>query len=197
MELTGRYVIPAPPPDVWDALNNPEVLRACIPGCEAVERISATNFLAAATLKIGPMKATFKGKVMLDEIDAPHRCVIRGGGQGGVAGFANGEAEVLLTPEGEGTLLTYAAKASVGGKLAQIGQRLIDGAAREIADDFFRRFAETLTLRKIEGGGGRSDVPPVPERLQELGHIRLPSWVWAMGATVIAAILLVLFRILW
>ena len=193
-------MIPASPPEVWDALNKPEVLRACIPGCEAVERISATNFLATATLKIGPLKATFRGKVALDEIDAPHRCVIRGEGQGGIAGFASGEAEVLLIKEDGGTVLCYAAKASVGGKLAQIGQRLIDGAAREIADDFFRRFADTLTQRKTEDGGVLSDAPMLPESAQEFrdtSHRGLPPWVWGIGAIVIAAILLVLFRLTW
>lgn len=145
MDFTGRYLIPAPPQVVWTALNDPQVLKTCIPGCQSIAKDDDSHFQAVATLKIGPVKATFKANIALAEMDPPHRCVLKGEGQGGVAGFARGEAEVLLAPEGDGTALSYTAKASVGGKLAQIGQRLIDGAARQIADDFFSRFAVSLT----------------------------------------------------
>jgi len=145
MEFTGRYLIPADPQAVWTALNDPAVLKACVPGCQSLERTDDTHFAAVATLKIGPVKATFKANIALSDMDPPHRCLLKGEGQGGVAGFARGEAEVLLTAEGNETALSYTAKASVGGKLAQIGQRLIDGAARQIADDFFSRFAAALT----------------------------------------------------
>lgn len=144
MDLSGRYEIPAPPERVWDAINDPEVLKACIPGCESLTKTDASHFEASAKLKIGPVSATFKGNVALDELDPPRRCVMRGEGQGGVAGFARGEAEVLLEAIEGGTALTYSAKANVGGKLAQIGQRLIAGAAKQIADDFFARFAAQL-----------------------------------------------------
>jgi carbon monoxide dehydrogenase subunit G len=130
---------------VWDGINDPAVLKACIPGCEQLDKTSPTEFVATAKLKIGPVSATFKGKVTLSEMEPPRRCVLTGEGQGGVAGFAKGGAEVLLTPEGDTTVLTYTAKASVGGKLAQIGQRLIDGAAKQIADDFFRRFVTKIS----------------------------------------------------
>ncbi len=148
MDFTGRYVIPAPAEAVWAALNDPEILKSCIPGCETIEKTSPTEFIAVATLKIGPVKAKFRGKVSLTDLDPPHSCRLAGEGQGGVAGFAKGDAEVILEPEGDGTVLTYTAKASVGGKLAQIGQRLIDGAARQIADDFFGRFAAALTAAR-------------------------------------------------
>lgn len=145
MDFTGRYVIAAPPEKVWEGINDPAILKACIPGCEQLDKTSPTDFVATAKLKIGPVSATFKGKVTLSELQPPSRLTLTGEGQGGVAGFAKGGAEVVLTPEGEGTVLTYTAKASVGGKLAQIGQRLIDGAAKQIADDFFKRFTAALT----------------------------------------------------
>ena len=145
MDFTGRYVIAALPEKVWEAINDPAILKACIPGCEQLDKTSPTDFVATAKLKIGPVSATFKGKVTLSELQPPSRLTLTGEGQGGVAGFAKGGAEVVLTPEGDGTVLTYTAKASVGGKLAQIGQRLIDGAAKQIADDFFKRFTAALT----------------------------------------------------
>jgi carbon monoxide dehydrogenase subunit G len=150
MEFQGRYQIPAAPELVWAGLNDPEILKACIPGCEEIAKTSPTEFLATATLKIGPVKARFKGKVALSELDPPKRCVLSGEGQGGMAGFAKGSAEVLLALDGSGTSLTYTAHANVGGKLAQIGQRLIDGAARQIADDFFGRFAAVLSAAAAE-----------------------------------------------
>jgi carbon monoxide dehydrogenase subunit G len=149
MEFTGRYLIAAPPQKVWEGINDPAVLKACIPGCEQLDKTSPTDFVATAKLKIGPVSATFKGKVTLSEMDPPHRLTLSGEGQGGVAGFAKGGAEVVLTPEGDGTVLTYTAKASVGGKLAQIGQRLIDGAAKQIADDFFKRFTAALAPQPV------------------------------------------------
>ncbi|MBN9557430.1 MAG: carbon monoxide dehydrogenase subunit G [Alphaproteobacteria bacterium] len=145
MDFSGRYLIPASPDVVWNAIQDPDVLKACIPGCETLTKTSDTTFEAVATLKIGPVKASFKGKVELTEMDPPHRCVLKGEGQGGVAGFARGQAEVKLSPEPAGTALTYTAKANVGGKLAQIGQRLVDGAAKQIADDFFARFVTAIT----------------------------------------------------
>src|SRR6202012_545121 len=110
------------------------------------------HFQATATLKIGPVKATFKGNVALENLEPPRRATLKGEGQGGVAGFAKGEAEIVLTPEGDGTLLAYTAKANIGGKLAQIGQRLIDGAARQIADDFFARFSAAVTAGTVAAG---------------------------------------------
>src|ERR1700749_1327788 len=145
MDFTGRYVIPAPADAVWAAINDPEILKYCIPGCEEIEKTSPTDFIAVATLKIGPVKAKFRGKVALSDLDPPHHCKLTGEGQGGVAGFAKGEAEVVLSEADDGTVLSYVAKATVGGKLAQIGQRLIDGAAKQIADDFFGRFTKALT----------------------------------------------------
>lgn len=203
MDFSGRYVIPAPPETVWDAIQNPDVLKACIPGCESLEKTADDTFEARATLKIGPVKATFKGKVTLDEMDPPRRCILRGEGQGGVAGFAKGEAEVLLTPEEGQTVLTYTAKASIGGKLAQIGQRLIDGAAKQIADDFFSRFVETISPPPMIGDAAvpgtaaaeteipRETAPPqAAPTPPHQGHARE---IWVIGLIAVIVILLVLF----
>lgn len=156
MDFTGRYVIVAPPQKVWEAIFDPQVLKACIPGCEALEKTSATEFVATAKIKIGPVSATFKGKVTLSDMKPPSSMKLSGEGQGGVAGFAKGSADVTLAPEGDGTVLTYVAKATVGGKLAQIGQRLVDGAAKQIADDFFKRF------RTVVAPDAAPDLPPDP-----------------------------------
>src|SRR5579862_1007202 len=129
MEFTGRYPIAAPAQTVWDALNDPAVLKVCVPGCQSLTRTDDNRFDAVATLRVGPVKASFKAVIRQSELDPPRRCVLRGEGQGGVAGFARGEAEVTLAPKGDATVLSYVARASIGGKLAQVGQRLIDSAA--------------------------------------------------------------------
>lgn len=140
MEMTGERTIAAPQADVWSALNDPDVLRQAIPGCETLERSAANEFSATVTLKLGPIKARFTGRVALSEIDAPNGYRISGEGRGGIAGFANGNASVELRPEGAGTVLRYAVEAQVGGKIAQLGARLIDSTARKLADQFFATF---------------------------------------------------------
>lgn len=144
MEMTGSHRIPARRETVWDALNDPEILRDCIPGCESLEKTSDTEMTAAVTSKIGPVKAKFKGAVTLENINPPESYTISGEGKGGVAGFAKGGADVKLTEDGDGTLLTYEAKAQVGGKLAQLGSRLIDSTAKKMAEDFFTKFSERV-----------------------------------------------------
>ena len=202
MEFTGRYVIPATPEAVWAALNDPEVLKACINGCEQMVKTDPTHFEASVTLKIGPVKATFKGKVALEEMNPPHRCVLRGEGQGGVAGFAKGEAEILLTQEEEGTLLTYTAKASIGGKLAQIGQRLIDGASRQIADEFFAKFAHVVGAtpgailpeeRETISVEAATEEPTAAE--EEARREGLAPEIWVVGLIGVIVILLILFGV--
>jgi carbon monoxide dehydrogenase subunit G len=207
MEFTGRYTIPASPDLVWAALNDPEILRSCIPGCETLVKSGDSEFEGSARIKVGPVSATFRGKVALAELNPPHRLVLKGEGQGGVAGFAKGDAEVLLTPAEGGTQLAYTAKANVGGKLAQIGQRLIDGAAKQIADDFFKRFSGALTpalpadpLTQGAVGGSGSSVaaaadahraPSAAERRRE----GLAPQVWVVGLIGVIVILLVLFGV--
>ncbi|POF30112.1 SRPBCC family protein [Roseibium marinum] len=144
MDMNGSHRIPAKRETVWEALNDPEVLKACIPGCESLEKISDTEMTAAVTTKIGPVKAKFKGAVTFENINAPESYTILGEGKGGVAGFAKGSAEVKLTEEGDETVLNYVAKAQVGGKLAQLGSRLIDSTARKMAEEFFGKFSEMV-----------------------------------------------------
>lgn len=197
MDFAGRYAIGAPPHRVWDGLNDPAILKVCIPGCEQLDKISPTDFIATARLKIGPLSAAFKGKVTLSDLDPPYRCKIGGEGQGGVAGFAKGTAEVVLVPDGTGTVLTYTAKASVGGKLAQIGQRLIYGAAKQIADDFFKRFAVALEVPVLV---------PDPEFEAEVAQaqasapasrrtVGLPAVAWIGALIVVIVISLLLFGV--
>jgi carbon monoxide dehydrogenase subunit G len=152
MEMTGEYKIPAPREKVWDALNDPEILAKCIPGCQELNKDSEVELSATVKSKVGPVSATFKGKVTLSEIDPPNGYRISGEGSGGVAGFAKGGAEVKLSEDGDGTVLTYVADAQVGGKLAQIGSRLIDSTAKKMANEFFGKFAE-------EVGGPVADAP--------------------------------------
>ncbi|NYZ10976.1 carbon monoxide dehydrogenase subunit G [Azospirillum sp. RWY-5-1] len=145
MDMSGQYRIEAPRERVWAALNDPEVLRQCIPGCEEVQKLSDTEFTAKVAAKVGPVSAKFSGKVTLSDLDPPHGYTITGEGSGGAAGFGKGGANVRLEPEGDSvTLLSYTAHAQVGGKLAQIGSRLIDGTARKMAEDFFAKFARTV-----------------------------------------------------
>jgi carbon monoxide dehydrogenase subunit G len=151
MEMTGEYRIAAPREKVWAALNDPEILKASIPGCQELEKRSDTEMAAKVVSKIGPVKATFLGEVTLSNINPPSSYTISGEGKGGVAGFAKGGADVALTDEGGMTVLRYTAKAQVGGKLAQLGARLIDATAKQMADQFFGAFAERV------GGGA-----PVP-----------------------------------
>jgi hypothetical protein len=144
MTMTGEVELPARRETVWTKLNDPEVLKACIPGCEQLDKTSDTEFSAIATIKVGPVKARWKGKVRLSDLDPPNSYRISGEGEGGVAGFAKGGAKVSLAEHNGGTLLTYDVEAQIGGKLAQLGQRLINGAAKKTADDFFQKFAAAV-----------------------------------------------------
>jgi len=191
MDFTGRYSIPAPPETVWQALNDAEILKRCVPGCEELEKTSDTDFRAVATLKIGPMKASFRAKIALSDLAPPRRCKITGEGQGGVAGFAKGHAEVELAPEGAGTLLSYTAHASVGGKLAQIGQRLIDSAAKQLADDFFARFSAALAPKTELAPDPQTEIPTAVADDVTEGRGTAPE-IWILSIIGVVAILLVL-----
>jgi carbon monoxide dehydrogenase subunit G len=144
MVMTGEQQLAAPREKVWAMLNDPAVLKACIPGCESLDVIGENEFQAVASNRIGPVKARFKGKVRLTDLDPPNGYKISGEGDGGVAGFAKGGASVMLADKDGGTLLTYNVEAQIGGKLAQLGQRLVNGAAKKLADDFFVRFAAAV-----------------------------------------------------
>jgi carbon monoxide dehydrogenase subunit G len=144
MTMSGEIDLPATRETVWAKLNDPAVLKVCIPGCEELNMVSDTEFEAVAVNKIGPVKARFKGKVTLSDLDPPNGYKISGQGDGGVAGFAKGGAVVALAPKDGGTLLSYTVEAQIGGKIAQLGQRLINGAAKKLADEFFAKFAEAV-----------------------------------------------------
>jgi len=188
MDLTGEYRIPAPREAVWKALNDPDILRQCIPGCEEIQKLSDTEMTAKVTAKVGPVKAGFTGKVTLSDLDPPNGYKISGEGQGGVAGFAKGGADVRLRDDAGGTILSYSASASVGGKLAQIGSRLIEGAARQMADQFFGKFAEVVGSAAAPAAAAApvtaAAPPPRPA---------LPPLVWVGGLIIIVIILLLIF----
>ena len=151
MEIKGEYKITAPRDKVFAALNDQAILQACIPGCEQLDKLSDTEMTAKVRLRIGPVSAAFSGKVTLSDIDPPNGYKITGEGQGGVAGFAKGGAVVTLTEDGADTILKYDVDAQVGGKIAQVGARLIAGTAKKLADQFFGKFAESVGA-----------LPPVP-----------------------------------
>ena len=144
MEMQGERRIPAPRQVVWERLNDPETLKQCIPGCESIDKVSDTEFTAKVKAKVGPVSARFAGKVTLTDLDPPAGYTISGEGTGGVAGFAKGSAKVALEEDGADTIMRYGVQAQVGGKLAQIGSRLVDGTARKLADQFFDRFAAAV-----------------------------------------------------
>lgn len=150
MEMTGEQLIALPQQATWDALNDTAVLMACIPGCDSIDKQSDNEYLLTMTAKVGPVSARFKGKMTLLDVQAPDAYTLQFEGQGGVAGFAKGEAQVSLAPEGDGTRLSYSVKASIGGKLAQVGARLIDGVAKKMAEQFFTAF------NKHASGGSNS-----------------------------------------
>ena len=161
MERTGEELIALPQAEVWRGLIDPEVLKASIPGCETIEKIADNEYKVALTAAIGPVKAKFKGKLVLSDIRAPNSYSLAFEGSGGAAGFAKGGAQVSLSPEGRGTRLRYSAKASIGGKLAQVGSRLIDGVAAKTADDFFANFNATLVPKASapEAAAGLEEAP--------------------------------------
>ena len=156
MDMSGERRIAANCKTVWAALNDPEILKQCIPGCESLEMQSPTDMTARVKLQIGPVKATFNGKVKLTELDPPNGYRITGEGSGGVAGFAKGSASVHLTENGRDTLMRYEVKADVGGKLAQLGGRLIDSTAKKLADEFFEKF------RSAGSSAGSARMSPSP-----------------------------------
>lgn len=178
MDMSGERRIPAPRQKVWDALNDPEVLRVCIPGCETMERTEDGNLKATAAVKIGPIAARFAGKVQLLDLDPPNSYRIAGEGQGGVAGFAKGGATVHLSDDGPFTVMKYDVKAQVGGKIAQLGARLIDATSKQMADAFFDRFsAEVGTPPEIAADGPVGAVTAAANTVTQPAGPRAPAAV--------------------
>ena len=162
MEMTGEFRIPAPRQRVWEGLNDPEILKSVIPGCQTLEKVSDTEFTGKIVAAIGPVKATFVGKVILSDLDPPQSYTISGEGSGGVAGFAKGSAKVNLAEDGAGTVMNYAVQAHVGGKLAQIGSRLIDSVARKMAEQFFGHFVAVIAPEQpITAASGTAEIDAV------------------------------------
>ena len=196
MDMTGEFRIAAPREAVWAALNDPEILRQCIAGCEEIEKSSDTEFAAKVTAKVGPVKARFGGKVTLTDIDPPNGYTITGEGSGGAAGFAKGGAKVALAADGAATVLTYSVQANVGGKLAQIGSRLIDATARKMAEDFFGKFSELVGGAPPAAEPAEPAAPAeppaepatTPESTERAGG--LSPLIWVGGLVVIVGLLL-------
>jgi carbon monoxide dehydrogenase subunit G len=190
MDMTGERRIPATRQTVWDALNNPDILKAAIPGCETLERAGENELKATASVRIGPIAAKFAGKVSLLDLDPPNSYRIEGEWQGGVAGFAKGGATVRLASDDDTTVLSYDVKAQVGGKIAQLGARLIDATAKQMADAFFDRFVAAVTA---PAGGAEAAVAEVsgPSLIPgEIGGLPLVAWV---GGAIFVAIFVLIF----
>ncbi|SVA48062.1 uncharacterized protein METZ01_LOCUS100916 [marine metagenome] len=195
MEITGEHRILASRDKVWKALNDPDVLRASIPGLENLDKKSDTEFAAVVVAKVGPVKARFKGSVTLSDLDPPRGYRIMGEGQGGAAGFAKGTCLVSLHEEGMETLLRYQAEAQVGGKIAQIGSRMISGVATRLANDFFSAFAKQLEPSTVAGTPSAKQSKPA-ESTDMNANINRPSVAptyWIAGLIIIAGLLLWLY----
>jgi carbon monoxide dehydrogenase subunit G len=197
MEMSGEERIPASQADTWAALNDPEMLKACVPGCETIDRLAENEYQVLMVARIGPVSAKFKGKLALSDLKPPHSYAIAFEGQGGAAGFGKGSAQVQLAPDDEGTRLSYQVKANVGGKLAQIGSRLVDAAARKLSQDFFAAFNEKVAAlhgAPAEEAHAEHHPEPVP-RDPDLPTVSDASLAFlAAGALVVCAVaLIVLF----
>jgi len=183
MDMKGSRLVPADIETTWRLLNDPEALRACIPGCESIDRVSDTEYGVEMTARVGPVSAKFGGRLVLADVVAPQSYTLKFEGQGGAAGFANGTARVALAPADGGTRIDYAVNAQVGGKLAQIGSRLVDGAAAKLANDFFARFVERA------GGSSRPMTGAVEARPAELaGALRTMRTRLLLAAVIVAGV---------
>jgi carbon monoxide dehydrogenase subunit G len=205
MDIIGQQVIPATRDEVWNALNDPVILKACLPGCEAVERISPEEFQVVIKTSIGPLRARFEGSLKITEALAPESCVMHFEGQGGAVGFGKGSAVVNLRETEEGTELSYEAKAQIGGKLAQVGSRLIDSVAKKMADDFFKALRKQLMPADLEASASSvllateraiptptavlvTEAAPTAQSTQGSSSPKVPAW-WLGPAAVLGALL--------
>jgi carbon monoxide dehydrogenase subunit G len=186
MEMKSSRTVPSDIETTWRALNDPEVLRACIPGCESIDRVSDSEYRLAMTAKVGPVRAKFSGRLMLADIVAPRAYTLKFEGQGGAAGFANGGAKVDLSPADGGTRIDYAVTAQVGGKLAQIGSRLIDGAAAKLADEFFARF-----VARAGSSPGADAEAPTATTPAAAGSAAIPSALRTMRLRLTLAVVII------
>ena len=190
MEMQGNRALAVTQEQAWSALNNPEVLKASIPGCDKVELTGDNQYAVAVAVKIGPVAAKFAGKITLTDVKPPESYTLGFDGQGGAAGFGKGQAQVRLTPQGAGCELSYKVGAQVGGKIAQMGQRLIDGVARSMAEDFFRRFDEEMQRRYPEAYAAAAAAQPAATQPAAPAGKPVPAWLWIVGAVLLLAVLL-------
>jgi carbon monoxide dehydrogenase subunit G len=209
MDMTGEYRIQAPRDRVWEALNDPDVLKQAIPGCDTIDKLSDTEMTAKVTAKVGPVKASFTGQVTLSDLDPPNSYRISGEGKGGAAGFAKGGANVKLEADGDATILKYEVNATVGGKLAQLGARLIDGTAKKMAGEFFTKFAEVVESSQAAAPAGAAETAqpvaetpaaaapkaaaaPQPAPQPEPASQGISTWVWVGGVVIAVVVALLL-----
>jgi len=198
MEMQGSRPLAVTQQQAWDALNDPAVLKTCIPGCDKVEPTGDNQYAVGVTAKIGPVSAKFNGKILLSDVNPPNSYTITFDGQGGAAGFGKGTSRVTLSPpaEGQGCQLSYSVTAQVGGKIAQVGQRLIDGVARSMAEDFFKRFDDEMQRRYPQAyaapeaatAASAAAAPGAP------GGGKIPAWAWGVGAVVVIGAIFLLTR---
>jgi hypothetical protein len=205
MEMQGSRRLAVTQQQAWDALNDPQVLKVCIPGCEKVEPAGDNQYAIGMGVKVGPVAAKFAGKIRLQDVQPPTSYTLTFEGNGGAAGFGKGSAKVNLAPpaEGAGCELTYTAQAQVGGRIAQVGQRLVDGVAKSMAEDFFRRFDEEMQRRHPEAyvapeaPAALAQPSALPEQsplAEESAARRMPLWVWFVFGVVVIVALLMLVR---
>jgi carbon monoxide dehydrogenase subunit G len=189
MELQGERLIPASVQTTWEALNDADVLKACIAGCESLERTSPDTLVAVVALKVGPVSARFKGNVAMTNVQAPNSYTINFDGQGGVAGFGKGAADVALQAQGAHTRLSYSARATVGGKMAQIGSRLIDAAAGKITEDFFKAFEA-----HVQASAEAAPVAAAPAAVAPGADRSVAKLAWLIAAVIALAIVYFVIR---
>jgi uncharacterized protein len=186
MEMQGTRQLPVSREKAWDALNNPDILKQCIPGCDKFELVGEHRYAVGVAIKIGPVSAKFSGTVTLQDIDPPNGYALVFDAQGGVAGFGKGESNVTLTPNDQGCELRYAVQSRIGGKLAQLGQRLVDGVAKSLAEDFFKRFEATFDAPSDVAAQGVAEASPHLDVPNAAGWTRVPLWTWGLASFVLA-----------
>ena len=180
MDMQGSRQLAVTQQQAWDALNDPEVLKACIPGCDSIDATGENAYALVNAIKVGPVAAKFKGNIQLTDIQAPQSYTLNFDGNGGAAGFGKGNAKVTLTPNEGGCELGYTVHATVGGKIAQVGQRLIDGVAKSMAESFFKRFDEEMQQRHPAPASAEAAALPAVQPTRSV-----PAWVWIAGAIVL------------
>ena len=199
MDMQGSRTLAVDRQEAWEALNDPQVLKACIPGCDRIESTGPDQYAIGMSVKVGPVAAKFSGKIQLLDVQPPSSYTMKFEGQGGAAGFGKGEAKVRLEPRDAGCELQYTCSAQVGGKIAQVGQRLIDGVARSMAEDFFKRFEQELGKRHpVEAAAAAqatsAETVPAAAPAAATTSGGVPAWVWAAGVAIAAGLVFWLSR---